>query len=227
MPAHLALAAALAFAWLSGCGADSPSADSGDGAAPAPTGSVASGREGEVRYVNTSTLDLRYHQETAEDVVRSSDQVVIVRASSVEEVEDMPLSPGEKNEPRTIFREISFRVESSVWERPGEAHLARGDEFTALTGGTLSPQREKTTYRGIAFIEPGQQYLMPVTMRMGEWSPELPLATFPVGDSEIALAPHQDTRLARAISGMGLSSLPDVFAQAERTLTLAPRPKRP
>jgi hypothetical protein len=203
----------LAVTGLVGCNNDSP--EEGDSATV--TGDPEFAREVDrVVYVNDAALDLRYHQETAADVIKRSDQVAIVTAESVSEFEDQPLSRDEANEPRPIFREITFRVEASAWHRPGKPRLARGETFSAITGGLLSaePERRKTVFKGIAFIERGERYLMPIK-KLKRWQPLLPLATFPIEGSEVRPAPFQSTRLARRLSGVAVSALPEVFAAEE------------
>ena len=97
--------------------------------------------------------------------------------------------------------------------------LAPGRILSALTGGTLSPapERQRLTFEGIAFIETGQQYLMPLGKNAKRWMPELPLATFPLEDSTVRLAPFHTTRLARRLSGVEITTAAKVFDQAEPT----------
>jgi hypothetical protein len=195
----LCLAALLVAAVVGGCGGD--------------------GSNDEVQYTSDAALDLIYPQESAADVVSWADQVSIVTAESVREIEDAPLSPGEADDPRPLFRKITFRIESTLWHREGRPMLARGRTFAALTGGMLSPapERQKLTFEGIAFIETGQQYLMPLGKNAKLWMPELPLATFPLEDSTVRLAPFQTTRLARSLSGVEITKAAKVFDQAQPT----------
>lgn len=201
----------LAVTGLVGC--DNHSPQEGDSAAVTRDSEFEVDR---VVYVDDAALDPRYQQETAADVIKRSDQVAIVTAESVREFEDQPLSPDEADEPRPIFREVTFRLDASAWHRPGEPRLARGETFSAITGGMLSagPERQKTVFQGIAFIERGERYVMPIK-KLKRWQPLLPLATFPIEGSEVRPAPFQRTPLAKALSGVALSALPEVFAEAE------------
>jgi hypothetical protein len=203
----------LAVTGLVGCNNDSP--EERDSAAVTGNPEFAP-KNDRVDYLNNAALDLRYQQETAADVIKGSDQVAIVTAESVRDFEDQPLSRDEAGKLRPIFREITFRVEASAWHRPGRPHLARGETFSGITGGWLSaePERRKTVFKGIAFVERGERYLMPIK-KLKRWQPLLPLATFPIEGSEVHPAPFQSTRLARRLSGVAISALPEVFAAEE------------
>jgi hypothetical protein len=207
------LASALAIALLVGCGGSSTPTEESDPAQAENTESAATSPDrGRIRYLNDAGLDLACRQETMADVLAGADQVVIATADSIKNKRSGALSPGERDEPRSKFRLVTFRVESSIWDRTGAVILRRGDTFFGLSGGSISaaPKRRRTTYKGIAYIRRGQKLIVPIRRR----SPEFPLAIFPVIDSEVQPEFHQRTPLAKQLSGVAVKDLPQVFSQA-------------
>jgi hypothetical protein len=186
--------------------------------AVAAPGAVRTAAPGPARPVPTPTptfadAQKEFPYETASDVVSYADHVALVTAVSEAELPTMaspePVASGE----RTIARQVTFRVDETVWSRP-DAPVAPA-ELTAEWWGWLmrGARRVPFVVHGTPWVFVGGQYLMPIAYDGDAFTPIQPFAVFRFDRAAVALE-DQDTALARQLAQTSRGEAADIFANA-------------
>lgn len=157
---------------------------------------------------------LEFASETATDVVAHADQVSVVTAVSSEPVvEKAPAEQIAAGEGLTM-RRMTFEVDRSLWHRDGAPRI--NGTFTSIVTGWVEHESERARFglQGTPWFEEGSRYMMPLTMRDGRWTPDLPTAVFPVAGSTVKVAPTQETPLARQVNEESLAEVSGLLESA-------------
>ena len=185
---------------LLGAYAARPTVDAGrpDDAAPVP---------------EVADTDAPFPDRTASDVVSYADHVVLVTAVSEREADhDVQTTRAPPGEP-TIPRQITFRVEQTLWSRP--AAPPPPVELTAVWWGWLVRDGRRVAFvvRGTPWVVVGAQYVMPIAHDGAAFVPIQPFAVFRFDDGAVALE-EQDTPLARQLENASRDGVTSVFTNA-------------
>lgn len=172
------------------------------------------GATGEQDIVYGDALE-QFPSETAADVVSWADQVSVVTAVAASEIPEEAPPEQEAAGEGLVNRDVSFRVDQTIWHRDGAPSLS--GTFNAVEFGWVLRESKRTRFTGLGtpWIEVGAKYLMPLAYDRDNWSPILPSAVFPYQDGRVRTVEHQDSALAKQLSGEALDQSGAIFASAQ------------
>lgn len=138
----------------------------GNGPGPAPVAASSGDRIQPVDDVETTSL---FATETATDIVSWSDQMVLATVVASDPVSAPENLSSTGSDDGLLTRNLTFRVDQTVWARAGAATVPQTFQSTAwgwvVTGGQPALMQPK----GEIAFEVGKQYLVSVTLEGADW----------------------------------------------------------
>lgn len=156
----------------------------------------------------------KFPNDTASGVVSYADQVAVVTAISETEIPDNAPPARAAAGEGTINRRVTFRVDRTLWQRPGTKAAPASFESVWWGWALHDHVRSKFIGHGAPWIEVGSQYVMPLAYDEGAFAPIQPFAVFTYRGSAVVLSEGQNTPLAQQLSGASLTTVTTVFATA-------------
>jgi hypothetical protein len=156
----------------------------------------------------------KFPNDTASGVVSYADRVAVVTAISATEIPDNAPPARAAAGEGTINRRVTFRVDRTLWQRPGTKAAPATFESVWWGWALHDHVRSKFTGHGAPWVEVGSQYVMPLAYDEGAFAPIQPFAVFAYRDSAVVASEGQDTPLAQQLSGASLTTVATVFATA-------------
>lgn len=163
---------------------------------PASTTAAPGGGRGDVKIVTSSDMFLA---ETLTDWVSYSTDIALV--TIVGESDHEPNADVKAWGEGHVGRTVTARVDRVLWRAGGPLHAPRELAFNGQGYVVGEAGRQRAVTVGAPRLEPGEQFVMPISFQGGTFGPLSPGSPVMVVDGRAAPLPEQDGAAVRALAG--------------------------